>query len=147
MPLSRQGKGGIDLATYTANYGLHQWEASDNFLRTDFNTDYQLIDAALAGKAEIVAGTYTGDGTASRTIDLGRTPDAVLVIDWYGNINSGYLTYGGLALEGRPCFKSSDPALALVDGGFTVAYKQQSVSNFVATNYDGHTYYYLAFFL
>ena len=68
MPLPRQGKGGIDLATYTANYGLHQWEATDDFLRTDFNTDHQLIDAALGelaeGKAEAVYGSYAGSGEA-----------------------------------------------------------------------------------
>ena len=37
------------MAAYTTNYGLHQWESTDNFLRTDFNADHQLIDAALAG--------------------------------------------------------------------------------------------------
>ena len=37
------------MATYTSNYQLHQWEASDSFLRTDFNTDFQKIDAAIKG--------------------------------------------------------------------------------------------------
>ena len=40
------------MATYTTNYGLHQWEASDDFLRTDFNTDFAKIDAALGEKAD-----------------------------------------------------------------------------------------------
>ena len=40
------------MATYTSHYQLHQWEASDSFLRTDFNTDFQKIDAALGEKAE-----------------------------------------------------------------------------------------------
>ena len=35
------------MATYTPNYGLHQWEAGDNFLRTDFNADFSKIDTAL----------------------------------------------------------------------------------------------------
>ena len=37
------------MATYTSNYQLHQWVPEDDFLRTDFNTDFQKIDAALAG--------------------------------------------------------------------------------------------------
>ena len=37
------------MASYTTNYQLHQWEASDSFLRTDFNTDFQKIDAAVKG--------------------------------------------------------------------------------------------------
>ena len=37
------------MATYTSNYQLHQWVPEDDFLRTDFNTDFQKIDTALAG--------------------------------------------------------------------------------------------------
>ena len=44
------------MATYTEHYGLHQWEAADDFLRTDFNTDFQKIDGALGTLAEEVAG-------------------------------------------------------------------------------------------
>ena len=32
------------MATYTENYQLHQWVPEDDFLRTDFNTDFQKID-------------------------------------------------------------------------------------------------------
>ena len=39
------------MASYTANYQLHQWEPADFFLRTDFNADFAKLDAALAGKA------------------------------------------------------------------------------------------------
>ena len=73
------------MASYTANYGLHQWEATDNFLSTDFNTDFGIIDGALTGlesdKPELVAGSYAGDGAMSRTISLGAAPKAVLVTD------------------------------------------------------------------
>ena len=53
------------MATYTANYQLHQWVPEDNFLRTDFNQDFQKIDAApgsiraQARKAEFVPGTHS----------------------------------------------------------------------------------------
>ena len=40
------------MATYTPNYGLHQWVPEDNFLRTDFNEDFKKIDTALAEKAD-----------------------------------------------------------------------------------------------
>lgn len=36
-------------SNYTENYGLCQWEATDQVLRTDFNEDNAKIEAALAG--------------------------------------------------------------------------------------------------
>ena len=36
------------MAGSTPNYGLHQWEPTDQFLRTDFNQDLSAIDTALA---------------------------------------------------------------------------------------------------
>ena len=80
MPLPRQGKGGIDLATYTANYGLHQWEATDDFLRTDFNTDFGIIDGALGEKAEMAHGQYVGTGATGHTIILGFQPKVLVII-------------------------------------------------------------------
>ena len=35
------------MATFTPNYGLHQWESSDAFLRTEFNQDFSILDTAL----------------------------------------------------------------------------------------------------
>ena len=77
------------MASYTANYGLHQWEAADDFLRTDFNTDHALIDGALAGiqgdvdgKTEVVTGSYTGTAedrtTTAQDITLGFQPKLVV---------------------------------------------------------------------
>ena len=59
-PLAGRVKGGFILANYTEHYGLHQWVPEDDFLRTDFNTDFALIDAALAGLA-------AADGAESQT--------------------------------------------------------------------------------
>ena len=69
------------MATYTENYGLHQWEASDDFLRTDFNTDLGIIDGALGNKAELVMGSYTGtsaDDVTVLTVTLGFQPRVVV---------------------------------------------------------------------
>ena len=35
------------MATYTPNYGLHQWVPEDKFLRTDFNEDFSKLDIEL----------------------------------------------------------------------------------------------------
>ena len=91
------------MATYTTNYGLHQWEASDDFLRTDFNTDFAKIDAALGEKADgedladkcgAVTGTYTGDGELTgwnlvdkngNAVDLDDVADKCKVVKMDGN--------------------------------------------------------------
>ena len=109
------------MATYTSHYQLHQWEASDSFLRTDFNTDFQKIDAAIKGvetaastalalkadkteltqacgaldeaKCETLTGSYTGNGANTRTIDLGCAPRAVFVGEFLAvpGMTSNYL--------------------------------------------------------
>lgn len=91
------------MAQYTPNYGLHQWEPQDNFLRTDFNQDFAKIDAAvkslegavdakldgkvgpaqlaeaLSVKLEAVLGSYTGNGENSQKIVLGYQPKLVVI--------------------------------------------------------------------
>ena len=138
------------MATYTSNYQLHQWEASDSFLRTDFNTDFQKIDAAIKGvetaastalalkadkteltqacgaldeaKCETLTGSYTGNGANTRTIDLGCAPRAVFVGEF-------------LAVPGM----TSNYLLSLTASGFQV---RDSLGT--STNSSGETYYYLA---
>ena len=133
------------MATYTANYGLHQWEASDNFLRTDFNTDFGIIDGALGEKAEFVTGAYAGDGAAARTVSLGFTPKAVLVMREDGTAsytNNSTSVYGGLAAEGTPVKKSGQNAVAVITGGFQVAHQGSPTD--IYTNSSGQNYHYLA---
>ena len=138
------------MATYTSHYQLHQWEASDSFLRTDFNTDFQKIDAAIKGvetaastalalkadkteltqacgaldeaKCETLTGSYTGNGANTRTIDLGCAPRAVFVGEF-------------LAVPGM----TSNYLLSLTASGFQVRDRLGT-----STNSSGETYYYLA---
>lgn len=138
------------MATYTSHYQLHQWEASDSFLRTDFNTDFQKIDAAIKGvetaantalalkadkteltqacgaldeaKCETLTGSYTGNGANTRTIDLGCAPKAVFIDD-------------ELAVPGM----AGSYLLSLTASGFQV---RDSLGT--STNSSGETYYYLA---
>ena len=134
------------MATYTEHYGLHQWESTDDFLRTDFNTDFQKIDGAIGGL--LVFGSYTGDGAASREIGLGFTPRAVLVASGEGRMGGSGgehpMIYGGLALPGAPVGTSSTRvALEVTEGGFRV-YEYGVDFDYIRINREGMSYYYMA---
>lgn len=155
------------MANYTQHYQLHQWVPEDNFLRTDFNGDFEKIDTAIHkaqtaaegaqsaaeaaqaagegaqstadGKATIITGSYTGNDAASRTISLGFQPKAVLV-ERQDGIRYGNATVAGLALNGYPCYTSaSDGGITITANGFTVNRK-----NYTITNESGTVFYYLA---
>ena len=133
------------MATYTEHYGLHQWEATDNFLRTDFNADHQLIDAALAGKVEVVTGSYIGDDELSRIIDLGFTPKALLVVRQDGWSAGGSSVVGGIAFPGKPVDSYGVTAMELTGQGFQVYRGRWSSSYYgVDCNNSACTYLYMA---
>ena len=83
------------MAAYTENFGLHQWVPEDDFLRSDFNADFAKIDQALAAaltdddltdlwgealsKCRLYFGAILGNGAASRVVDIGVEPIAVLI--------------------------------------------------------------------
>ena len=46
----------------TEHLQLNQWVGTDPFRMSDFNADNQKIDAAIAAKANIVLGSYKGNG-------------------------------------------------------------------------------------
>ena len=125
------------MASYTSNYQLHQWVPEDDFLRTDFNTDFQKIDTAIraakaqaeglaSSKAEIVTGSYTGDGAAIRTVTLGFRPTAVLLENQMGSRGSSSSIHAGLALRNAPLYTVSGgvpnpPVLEITAAGFAAA--------------------------
>ena len=138
------------MANYTPNYGLHQWEPGDNFLRTDFNEDFAKLDAAIkqvadtkadkksteaavlalqtavSQKLEIVTGTYTGNG-GTLNINLGFRPKIVI-------IPYGYNTMVGLG--------DCNQLVVITNTGFRVTYNTVSgtTANFAKTEY-----HYIAF--
>ena len=61
----------------------------------DFNADNAKIDAALKANAaaipQIITGSYVGDGTEDRVIDLGVTPKLVIVFGTYST-DSGMIS-------------------------------------------------------
>ena len=72
-------------SSYTTNYQLPIWAASDSFLRTEFNDANQKIDAAIAqcGNCHMVTGSYVGTGVRSVSLDfadsLGAAPKLLIV--------------------------------------------------------------------
>ena len=139
-------RGGYSMANYTQNYQLHQWEPDDHFLRTDFNTDLEKIDDALGEKSGIVTGTYTGNSSASQSVNLGFQPKAVLVMENTGLAGTGGGTYsqiyGGLALPEKPVEVAKTMALQIRGTGFTV-YNYPDF-DYIRINRADKTYHYMA---
>ena len=81
----------------------------------------------IAQRCQIYIGTYTGDGTESKTISLGFRPKAVIVYcEGYIGYNDGRIQ-GGLILDGTPLTFSSayEPAAEITSNGFTVRSNDQ----------------------
>ena len=81
----------------------------------------------IAQRCQIYIGTYTGDGTESKTISLGFRPKAVIVYcEGYIGYNDGRIQ-GGLILDGTPLTFSSSyqPAAEITSNGFTVRSNDQ----------------------
>ena len=92
-------------------------------------------------KKEPVVGSYVGNGTTQRTIELGFTPSAVLVMREDGVTKDDTAIVGGLAVTNSPVTSSDDLcAVAIVENGFMVARNAG-----VNTNMSLTTYNYVAF--
>ena len=63
-------------SSQTSNYGLSQWEATDQVQRTEFNVDNAKIDAALAqkGNCQLFTGSYVGTGTKEQSFTFPAKP-------------------------------------------------------------------------
>lgn len=75
-------------------------------------------DAAAALSGKIVTGTYTGNDAASRTISLGFTPRAVMVVHKSGTM--GYQPSQPYAMGGLAVTNGNSDMVAIVSNGFTV---------------------------
>ena len=69
----------------TQYYGLNQWEAQDQVLRTEFNGDNAKIDGALhrlesTRNCLIWTDSYTGDGEDTKTLTFPHRPFFVLIM-------------------------------------------------------------------
>lgn len=102
-----------------------------------------------AGDMPFVVGTYQGDGSERRTIDLGFQPSAVIVWRYDGVQSDGWYRYGGMAMPGYPCSGVQggqwyQSAIQVTASGFEVYY-QDSSSYHYNTNHGSFMYYYMAF--
>ena len=132
---------------YTENYQLNQWVESDRVLREDFNADNQKIETAIQevrevaeSKSDIVFGSYVGDGTQHRTIDLGFPIKWIFVYPASDDPNSKTLA---LAAPGfpPPVATSNTPRLSVVGTGIQVGFASSSGPY---TNSLNKTFYYIA---
>ena len=91
---------------YTANYQLPQWVDSDRILRTDFNSAYQKLDAALKTNADGLAAE-----TAARAAGDAAKGNCQLYL-------TSYVGTGG-AGAGNPCTLTfpGEVHLVLISGG------------------------------
>ena len=121
----------------------------DAYTKGEINNLINTINNTIS--TSVVAGTYTGDGTETRFINLGFTPKAILVFNSSGLAASRYFYgthgYGGLALLNNPVSINSEFPLNIniVQNGFNVSYYAGSNDNKNLSNNSGLKYHYLAF--
>ena len=123
-------------------------KASQSAVNT-LNTTVQQIQANLT---KLTFGTYTGNGTASRTISLGFTPKAVLVLSAFGGTYSEEYAgdlWGGLALANYPVRVrngGNETAVNIVPNGFQVsAGLAANGTDRLSSNNSSLLYHYIAF--
>lgn len=136
-------------SNYTEHYGLCQWDAADQVLREEFNQDNKKIDGALATIPQLVFGSYVGNGSATRKIELGFTPSALYVVASDGmsfrEYNGSSQFCGGLVFQGEPALDTFKKRMILeiCENGFRVAYNVD-YSFYLFTNQPDMKYHYIA---
>lgn len=114
-------------SNYTENYGLCQWEATDQVLRTDFNGDNAKLEEALSDLAEarerldrtaINMAYYTGRLVTQQMIDSGKyPPQRAMICEPFLNSTSKELT-GGAVIQNNTLFLNGAGA----SGSLTMRY-------------------------
>ncbi|MGF7056456.1 tail fiber protein [Brassicibacter mesophilus] len=124
-------------------------DGSGSGLDADLLDGKHASDFVLNSNVGYVTGIYTGDGQATRIINLGFTPSAVLLFNANGKTtyyNSDY--NGGLVINGYPVVKDgAQPTVVfeIVTGGFKI-YFDSSLSIFTNNNKtSSNPYRYIAF--
>lgn len=129
----------------TQHYQLHKWSPDDQFLRSEFNENFDALDAALSDCPRLAVGYYNGDGEAQRTISVGFLPRAVLILERGGSLGNSTNIYGGLAVTGSPARNNTngEVAIAIQPGGFKV-YNVVPMASGPRLNAQNFTYHYIA---
>lgn len=135
-------KGDVGLGS-VQNYGIAtQAEAEAGTSNVKYMTPLR-VKETICASVVYVSGFYAGDGQESKTITLGFTPKAVLVI-LQDSISSTYDSLSnGLAVAGKPYAPAGKDAISITTGGFVVY--QRTSSPYSRTNTLGRVYNYIAF--
>lgn len=125
-----------------------------NFLHTGNIANYS---------SKVVAGTYTGDGNESMTINLGFTPKAVLLLPADSGVSMLYECYGfnnnqysnpresALCIQGQTILNGSYKVMSVGASGFTVycylidAESRYQTNYYCRGNESGKKFNYVAF--
>ena len=120
-------------------------EAADSALGSRLSAAESTITthtSQIAQKCQVYVGTYTGTGVSSRTINIGFTPKAVLIIAGGITLSNTAGSFGALAVTGRAAQRAGNLIVAqIVTNGFNVYYNE---NNDIFLNQSGSTYHYIA---
>ena len=125
----------------TETYKLNLMEGSDTFSPQPLNENMEAIEGVLKELASdrVIVGSYTGDGTTDRFIEVGFTPKALLLFIQFGSNSQEcfILTeqFVFLICSSQIMFTTTNDC-AITDNGFRVGG--------VAFNYSGKTDHYIA---
>ncbi|MGI6031711.1 MAG: hypothetical protein ACOX7F_09460 [Eubacteriales bacterium] len=131
----------------TTHFGWKLPQLNDPVDITVLNSNFSAMDNTLYHTV-YVSGSYSGDGQENRTISLGFTPHALLLINEGGrtslNENGSEWIYGGLVLPDCPMVYSGRTYLEIVSGGFALHQHPNQSSCYGYLNSSGKNFYYMA---
>ena len=143
-----EGRDAVDIEVLNQNFSTldQQLKATDtrvtavnSSLSSSINSTKSTLQKAIEkvdSDRKPVIGTYTGDGAASRTINLGFQPAMVLVAHPWGL----YSKRGGMAIPGVDAASSFGSMISVTSKGFTVYFDDGHTE----TNINTHKYMYAA---
>ena len=130
---------GVNQSVTAAAAQASQALAAETAARSNADAGLQgQVTALNTTKAAIVTGSYAGNGTENREINLGFAPKAILLEVTTGMRATTGVAYAGLAIPGVPlASKNKSPGLELTQNGFRVSYSESnsSYTNRVNENY------------
>ena len=121
----------------TEHYGLHIWEAGDDFLLQEINENFNLLDRGIFEKSNVMVGVYSGTGSVPLTIELGFAPKGV-IIDNQEGVRGTSPPVGGSFQEGHPIIHSKIVQAEVTDTGFIIHGRNLTLSNW--------NYYYMVIY-
>lgn len=136
-------------ANKTPNLNLHSWVPTDPVVRSDFNENFNKIDAAIGqmrasyGSCEIYTGEYTGTGVTSVSLTFPKLPLYIIIgqKEW-PYLNSGFVGDGQRIIDNSGGYEHSYAMLSI--SGKTVTFAKSGSLGYNINDSDKH-YQYIAF--